>query len=565
MKKHIPAFAALLLLTTALSAFFVLIVSRATFVENLRLKAMDGMFAIRAGLTPPSPTLQQIVVIGVDDESFKVMNRAWPWGRDVFAFFIEKLRTHRPKLMAFDFVFIGVGPNPKADEWLAKTIRETGNIQLASYIGPDETLMVPHPRFLEAALATGLVDKPHDVDGVTRMTRSPLQKADQEKEDAVRFSFAEQAYYRFHGADPEAAVSSGRGRTEYRIPSSDGSLKTAIAVQTDPEQRIRVSYRYPSGKFTYLSFWRVLQDKVPAGFFENKLVLIGPVSPIFHDIHRTPLGEMPGVFAMANELAALWDKDFVREPFMNYEALFVVLFGALFTLLIYRWSFAVQIIIYFSGSAILYGLLLVLFCRFNVLVDPFWPIVVMTVNFIAVASWKALKTFLDNIALQRQVITDSLTGLYGHRFLTLKLGSIFLHALQNKQEFCVGMLDADHFKKVNDTYGHDVGNQVLIGITKVMKQHVRRQDIAARFGGEEFSVVLIGTDTKGARECLERMRKAIEDLEFTSDKGKFKVTISSGLVSNQNPAVKNSDDMLKLADKALYQAKQEGRNRVCTA
>jgi diguanylate cyclase (GGDEF)-like protein len=268
---------------------------------------------------------------------------------------------------------------------------------------------------------------------------------------------------------------------------------------------------------------------------------------------------------MANELIAVRDGDFIREPFQGTKTLFVIVFGALFTLAIFQLAFAFQMVVFVVVNLFFYGLCLFLFCRFGILIEPLTALAVLALNFAAVASWKALKTFLDNIALQRQVITDSLTGLYGHRFLTLKLGSIFLHSLQNKTEFCVAMLDADHFKKVNDTYGHDVGNEVLVGITKVMKQHVRRQDIAARFGGEEFAVVLIGTDTKGARECLERMRKAIEDLEFTSEKGKFKVMISSGLVSNQNPGVKNSEDMIKLADKALYEAKTQGRNRVCAA
>ncbi len=562
MIKRIPALAALLLLTTALSAFFVLVVSRADFIENLRLKSIDSLFAMRSSLSPASPSLAQIVIVGVDDESFTRMKRSWPWSRDVFAFFLEKLTAASPRVVAFDFVFSGSGPNPKADAWWAKTIAQSGNTILASYYGAENTLVLPHPQIAGAALALGLVDKPQDVDGSNRKTRAFV-----EEKNRTMFSLAIEAYYRGMGADPAHYLRAFPGRLEYaepEMPDASASGRT-VAAQTDREGKIWLSYRYRPERFAYVPFWRILQGGEELARLKGKTVLAGPVSPVFHDIHATPIGRMPGVFAMANELAALMDRDFVREPFADTEALFTVLLGVLFTLAIYRFAFGIQLAGYIGISVIFYGLCAILFCRAGWLIDPFYPIVVFTLNFISVASWKALKTFLDNIALQRQVITDSLTGLYGHRFLTLKLGSIFLHAMQNKQEFCVAMLDADHFKKVNDTYGHDVGNQVLIGITKVMKQHVRRQDIAARFGGEEFSVVLIGTDTKGARECLERMRKAIEDLEFHSDKGKFKVTISSGLVSNQNPAVKTSDDMLKLADKALYQAKQEGRNRVCTA
>lgn len=562
MIRKVPPSLALLLLTVAISGFFMLVIARTDLVQSLCLKSIDGMIAIRAGVSPPSPALKDVVIVGVDDESFKRMNRAWPWGREVFAFFLEKLEAQKPKVVGFDFVFGGVSANPKADAWWAKTIADSGNVILASYIGPDGTLVLPHPQFAEPALALGLVDKPQDVDGIARKTK-PFAM---DSEEVRRYSLAEEAHYRFFGTSPGDRIREERGGVHFLPPAGEGAPKKGLDfAQTDAAGRIWLSYRYKPERFTYLSFWQVIKGAAPAGFFEDKIVLIGPVSPVFHDVHPTPLGEMPGIFVMANELIAARDGDFIREPFAGKKTLFAVVLGALFTLAIFQLAFAFQMVVFIALNLIFYGLCLFLFCRFGILIEPLSVLAVLALNFAAVASWKALKTFLDNIALQRQVITDSLTGLYGHRFLTLKLGSIFLHALQNKSEFCVAMLDADHFKKVNDTYGHDVGNQVLIGITKVMKQHVRRQDIAARFGGEEFAVVLIGTDTKGARECLERMRKAIEDLEFTSEKGKFKVTISSGLVSNQNPGVKNSEDMIKLADKALYEAKQQGRNRVCTA
>lgn len=562
MIRKIPASLALLLLTAAVSIFFLLVAAKTSIVESSRLKTIDGLFALRASLTKTPDSVREILIVGVDDESFVRMNRSWPWSRDIFAYFLEKLNAQEPKVVAFDFVFGGSGGNAEADEWWAKTIRLSDRVILASYIGPDGKLVLPHPKFADAALGMGLVDKPQDVDGVTRKTRPVFEPGSGDSS----FSMAMEVLARSNGQEPRDRIVRSNGQLRYfRDGKPRGAGDRGEAVQTDPRGRAWLSFRYRPERFVYAPFWRVMMGGIPAEQVRGKVVLVGPVSPLFHDIHQTPLGSMPGLFAMANELMALKDGDFIREPFAGAEVYWVTLFGLLFALLIFRWSFIAQWIIFIASCVVVYGASAAAFCVFNILIDPFYPIVILILNFILVASWKALKTFLDNAALQRQVITDSLTGLYGHRFLTLKLGSVFLHSAQTKQEFCVAMLDADHFKKVNDTYGHDVGNQVLIGITKVMKQHVRRQDIAARFGGEEFCVMFIGTDTKGAREGLERMRRAIEELEFTSDKGKFKVTISAGLASNQNPAVKNSDDLLKLADKALYQAKQEGRNRVCTA
>jgi diguanylate cyclase (GGDEF)-like protein len=517
---------------------------------------------IRSKILPASPRLKDIVIVGVDDDSFSAMNRAWPWGRDIFAFFLEKLDSHQPRVIGFDFVFNGLGSDPKADAWLAQAIQSSGRVILAGYMGASNSLVQPHPIFMKGALSMGLIDKPQDADAVNRMARFNIREAHK----IENYSLAIEGAYRYEGTDPEDFVRSekGGGVTFISTGASAGT-PSAVTAQTDLNHQMRISYRHKPSQFKYIPFWQVIKDQVPADFFKNKLVLVGVVSPIFHDVHQTPLGQMPGLFANANEVVAIWDRDFIWEPFKGRGAEFALLLGIIFTLLIYELSFGVQIAVYGVISLLFYAICVTLFCKFNILFEPFSALIVFLLNFSTVASWKALKTFLDNVALQRQVITDSLTGLYGHRFLTFKLGSIYLHSAQTKSEFCVAMLDADYFKKVNDNYGHDMGNQVLIGITKVMKQQVRRQDVAARFGGEEFAIIMVGTDTKGAREGLERIRVAIEELEFSSEKGKFKVTISAGLVSNQNPAVKNSEDMIKMADKALYEAKAQGRNRVCTA
>lgn len=562
MIKKIPTLAAILLLTAAISAFFMAVLGRTNIIDTLRLRTEDGMIAIRASLSESSLYLDDLVVVGVDDESFRKMNRPWPWGRDVFAYFIERFKENKPKIVAFDIVFRGDGLDPRADAWWAAAMQEAGNVILGGYFGADQVPVLPNKSFMDASLATGLVDKPHEVDGRCRKTFATrfLFK------NWEGYSLGTEMAYRFLDSNPADFVQSAdRGVRYFNPGQKQVAGATSVFAPTNREGHLRLPFRYRPEKFRYVPIWRVVDGTVAPSFFENKIVLVGPVSALFHDIHQTPLGQMPGVFINANELMMILMKDFVREPLADYRVFAVILYGIIFTTIIFSLPFVFQLIMYVVCSVLMYGLTLLLFCKTGTLIEPFSPIVVMTINFTVVASWKALKTFLDNIALQRQVITDSLTGLYGHRFMTLKLGSVFLHSASTKSEFCVAMLDADHFKKVNDTYGHDVGNVVLVNISKVMKQHVRRQDVAARFGGEEFCVILIGTDTKGARECLERMRKSIEDLEFTSDKGPFKVTISSGICSNQNPAVKTSDDMLKLADKALYEAKQSGRNRVCTA
>jgi diguanylate cyclase (GGDEF)-like protein len=119
------------------------------------------------------------------------------------------------------------------------------------------------------------------------------------------------------------------------------------------------------------------------------------------------------------------------------------------------------------------------------------------------------------------------------------------------------LLDIDHFKRVNDTYGHDTGDFVLRKITELIKENVRRSDILARYGGEEFVIILPETDVKGTSRQIERMRKIIEKTSFD---GVGNLTISAGITSYTGKD--SSKSMITRADKALYLAKEDGRNRV---
>ena len=119
------------------------------------------------------------------------------------------------------------------------------------------------------------------------------------------------------------------------------------------------------------------------------------------------------------------------------------------------------------------------------------------------------------------------------------------------------LLDIDHFKRVNDTYGHDTGDFVLKEITELIRENARISDILARYGGEEFVIILPETDVEGASKQIERMREIIEKTSFD---GAGNLTISAGITSYREGD--SCKSMITRADKALYLAKEEGRNRV---
>jgi diguanylate cyclase (GGDEF)-like protein len=166
--------------------------------------------------------------------------------------------------------------------------------------------------------------------------------------------------------------------------------------------------------------------------------------------------------------------------------------------------------------------------------------------------------------LHRQSVTDSLTMLFNRRYLDETLKRELYRAQRKKQPLAVIMLDLDHFKRVNDTYGHDAGDAVLRLVAQKIRDNVRESDMACRFGGEELVIVLGECDMASALERAETIRKALASLEIEHGDQTIVITASFGVAVHPEHGVE-SHDLLQAADQALYEAKRTGRDRVVAA
>ena len=164
--------------------------------------------------------------------------------------------------------------------------------------------------------------------------------------------------------------------------------------------------------------------------------------------------------------------------------------------------------------------------------------------------------------LRNQSIRDPLTGLFNRRYLEESLNRELHRANRAGRNVSLVMLDLDHFKHFNDTFGHQVGDVLLKEIAGVIKNRVRAGDLACRYGGEEFSLILAEVDTEGARKCLEAIREAIKHLSL-HHRGQTlgTVTISAGIAAYPTDG-DNPEDLIRAADEALYRAKKAGRDRI---
>lgn len=175
-----------------------------------------------------------------------------------------------------------------------------------------------------------------------------------------------------------------------------------------------------------------------------------------------------------------------------------------------------------------------------------------------VRSYLLLKEIEDkNKLLQQMAITDGLTNLFNHKFVIDSLSNEIKKAERYGSPLSIFMMDIDFFKKLNDSYGHQFGDQILVKVAKIIHDSVRDIDIVGRYGGEEFLVVLPETDRKNAFIVAERIRQSVEKIK--ANKEDFSVTISGGV---QEYSSQSTENLIKEADFLLYKAKQSGRNRI---
>jgi len=177
-----------------------------------------------------------------------------------------------------------------------------------------------------------------------------------------------------------------------------------------------------------------------------------------------------------------------------------------------------------------------------------------------------IKSLQDKLRKSNQMLfelsnTDPLTGLNNRRSMMETLGKELERSQRNNAPLSLVMLDVDFFKKINDSFGHQHGDDVLKGLADLLQQALRQYDTAARFGGEEFALILPGANLDEALKVSERLRRQVEAHRFQLGDKTHSATISIGIACHPGAGIHTVDDLIREADYALYSAKRNGRNR----
>lgn len=537
-------------LVISLTLVYLFFLSNLTIFRISRLKASDTFIKLVSTLKPAPKSQNNIVVIAIDDLSLAKVAHKWPWPRKFQTELLKKIGQYKPKVIVFDISFIGKSEDQNDDIEFAEELKKQGNCVIASHFSPKGEYILPL-EILQESAKVGFTNKPRDKDNYIRSTRLVVMATDGKVLD---YSLEMKIMSQIFGSE-----------IEYNKTSLNFRNKTKIfSIPISDIGTILINYKTKKTDFKTIPFWEALNNNITPETFNNKILFIGATSEVIHDIYPTALGIMPGVAISANTLQTILEKDFIYILPLWIQRIIALVLAFFIAFITYRYSLGKA---FFLNTEILLAVFLTYLKLFtyNVLADFSSILYVGLGTFLGISGFSYLRLAIEANILKNQAITDGLTQIYGFRYFDLRLKSEFDRSRRYRYPLSLLILDIDHFKQINDTYGHDNGNIILQKIAKMLKDFSRKADVVARFGGEEFCAILPHIKQDAAFLFAERIRKKIEETHFPIKGNKdINLTVSIG-ISSLNNKMKAADDFLKASDTALYKAKNSGRNKVCVS
>jgi len=506
-------------------------------VQIASLKIVDTYFGLSSKLIPMPKAGTGVVLVAIDDESLREMNTQWPWPRSVIADTIKKISKGSPAIICADLVFAGKSVDPQEDLILINSLKSAKNVFSAAYFGSDGKYVIPDHMIALNLADFGFVNKPRDADNVIRRMRPYFLS---ESGNIIDYSLSLKVASRM-------------------LDTPAGNLALSLPLSKDGTAYIK--FFGTSDKFNYIPAYKIIKESADISLLKNKLVFFGVISESFHDTYNTPLGAMPGLLIDLNETLTYINKNFFRYAANNMNFALIFLF-----VLIASWGGMRLPILtgaFLSGLLIIASFFLGFFLFLqHIIIDSFGPIFLIAAATAVLHGTRYVVLVVENIALRKEAATDGLTGLYVYRYFELRLKRELKNAFYSRKNLALVIYDIDHFKRINDTYGHEFGNVVLKSIAKNLKNHSRKNNVIARYGGEEFCVIIPGMKRLDAVKYAERLRNLVSSIELKTDKGEtVKATMSAGIVMIEDVR-ENYTDFVKAADEALYRSKNEGRDRI---
>ena len=604
-----------------LSAFFTWCFTKLNVghvIENLELSIYDLQMSFSADYQVQKPS-KNIVLVVFDDETlteFEHIYGAWPWTRQVHADLISYLNQAKVKLSVFDIMFVGKGKDKK-DESLVKAYLNSSNTYLGynlTYTIPDtikkslkalegvklkpyDELLRQKPGFdwvflnnpalnlkgyrpllpglMKNPSRLGIINHLRDKDGISRGNPLVYKVLMPDGKGGYKVTFMPYLGLKIvldlKGFNPKKdfltlTPDNRLVWKELNVPMRRDGQMFVNWLSSNPRPYVEIPARYLLEALMRQKTNSLTQiDHQLKAYLKDKVVFIGATAVSTFDIKTTSIQRLfPGVTYQA----ALFDNLLNSKVFVQrLDGLVTTLLsgalsilGCFFLIRLRSATMAYTSVVILAISYVVVTQLL--FWHFRIWLDLAQPLLLFAATVIITFVIKYMTRELDYHKTYKLATTDSLTGLYNHRYLMEQATQLVERSRDAKSRFSVVLVDIDHFKKFNDTYGHLIGDAVLRAVAQTLKHQVRSIDIVCRYGGEEMAILLARTSLEEALQVANKLVQTIANTKHNLGPGVTRqVTISAGVATYPQHG-QSIVDMIEHADKGLYLAKDGGRNQV---
>lgn len=528
-------------------------------LKRLEYSGLDFSFLLRG----PVPYNPHIVVIEITDSDISGIGR-WPWGRSWLAAMAKTLADLGARYTYFDII-LSEASSDQDDALFEEALKASKNVYLPfvfqSMPYDIKNSFTPIKRFSTYKKGTGAVNIYPDIDGVIR--RIPLVFFDKETPyPHVALQIAmDYSKTKMEEIKPDYILLSG-AREKIKIPLVE---KNKMLINWPGKWADTFKhYRFMDVLAGYQDILENRKPQINVNDFKDSICLVALTAIGLYDIKSIPLQpEYPGIGVIASTISDILNKDFLYTPPIWVTIALIYLLALIPSFLI-SGEKPLKETIYIIAAATLYFLVNISFFRQGVVLNFSLPFLALFASYLTVETYNFVRVSVERQVFLKMSITDGLTGLYNVTYFKMLLETeIRLTKYEHTRKFSIIMIDVDHFKKFNDTYGHQVGDLVLKEVAATLNNSVRSSDIVARYGGEEMIILLKGSAMGNALNIAEKIRSNVENHVIKQQDKVYKVTISVGV--SEFHLSDSMDRLIKRADEGLYMAKEAGRNRVAVA
>lgn len=564
-----------------------------TLIDTIENKTFDLRQNIMVNSNVKKPS-QDIVIVVVDDASYEyILDNfgEWPLPRNIYAEIVDYIEAQSPRIIAFDMMFVkSLKSANGADVAFSNVFQKYSNVYTAMNLD-NQSKDLRTPPVLPDRLSVEVKNYSKElnfnevtysncraiIDGILNYTSNIGFINVSRSDDGILRTMPVFVKYQDR-LYPQLAVKvgldylkqvEGKSVDNFEIDSNSVLSFAGRDILLQNDGTAILNWYGPAGSYTQIPIYKLIKaiNNEPVDFdydFHNKVVYFGTTAASLFDIKSVPVDKVyPGVEIQATYLNNIIDNNFISKVERFSTIVISLILAVIIGIIVIRLNSAIYASLISISIYLIYVLASYYAMRYgNVWFELIYPLIFSLLAFISMFIVKYLIKSRDFEHQYRLATTDGLTGLYNHRYFQEQMKMQVEQAKRYNSPFSLIIIDIDHFKRFNDTFGHQSGDAVLRQVAMTLKKNVRATDIVCRYGGEEMSIILPNIGKDEAFSTAQKICKRVAENSYKlSGDRESNVTISLGVATYPFDGV-DASSMIESADKKMYNAKNNGRNQV---